>query len=66
VIRRFWRWLIEDDRTDLLRESARLLAAEIHKLDDEQQHDLYARYPYFWWHVNRVAACVEMQTEEVP
>lgn len=66
MIRRFWRWLIEDDRAEFLRESARLLAVEIHRLSDEQQRDLFTRYPQLWWHVNRVAACVEMQAGEAP
>ena len=64
MIRRFWRWFIEDDRADVLYESARFLAAEIRNLDDEQQRDLLARYPHFWWQANRVAVCVEMQEEE--
>lgn len=61
MIRRFWRWFADDDPDRPLRESAALLAAEIHKLSVEQQADLFARYGPLWWQANRVAACVDMR-----
>jgi hypothetical protein len=61
VIRRFWRWFIDDDPDLPLRESAALLATEVHKMSLEQQADLFNRYGQLWWQVNRVAACVDMR-----
>lgn len=64
MIRRLWRWLIDDDPDQFLRESAAELAATMRDLTDEQCVDLHSRYPQFWWQANRVAACVAMRSRE--
>jgi hypothetical protein len=55
---------VEDDDHALLRQAAADLAAEIRKLTDDQQRDLFARYTQFWWQANRVAACVDVRAGE--
>ncbi|MFB4265354.1 hypothetical protein [Nonomuraea sp. GTA35] len=63
MIRRLWRWLIDDDRDAFLRESASLMADQMRKLTDQQQADLFATAPEVWWHANRVAACVDLRAK---
>ncbi|MEV0994619.1 hypothetical protein [Nonomuraea sp. NPDC050202] len=64
MIRRLWRWLVEDGDHAILHQTAADLAGEIRKLTDEQQRNLFSRYTQFWWQANRVAACVDVRAGE--
>lgn len=66
MIRRLWRWLTADHDHTFLTTAAEDLAAELRTLTGEQQRDLLTLHPRLWWHVHRVAACIDLRTRTDP